>query len=385
MKDYVQLIEGYEDVKREVEIGRKYGIDYRAEKGRTGRIIDLYHPEVIDLTVSEIIKESVTAKTFRLVSKTGYLPPFQAGQYINVYGEVQGVRTSRPYSISSSPRQRAHYDITVARIENGFFSDFLLDRVKRGDSLQSSGPSGNFYYNPLFHSKKSVFIAGGSGITPFMSMIREICDAGLDRRVTLLYGNRTTGNILFHEELDALAYRYPNFRYIPVVADPPMGYKGKRGLIDAACISSCVPDFADCTYYICGPEGLYDFCIPELEKLDIPKRRIRREMFATSSDVTKDQGWPNELTGSEEFTVKVKGRGSLKARSGETLLSSLERAGIVVPVNCRCGECSICRVKLVSGRVFMPRGVLLREADQKFGYIHSCKAYPIEDVEIVLI
>lgn len=384
MKDYIKQIERYDDVTREVEIGRKYGIDYRSEKGRTKKIIGLYHPDIIDLTVTEIIKESVTAKTFRLVPKTGYLPPFQAGQYINVYGEVQGIRTSRPYSISSSPKQRAYYDITVARIENGFFSDYLLDSVKRGDSIQSSAPSGNFYFNPLFHSRNSVFIAGGSGITPFMSMIREICDAGLDRSVTLLYGNRTTSNILFHDELDSLAFRYPDFKYIPVIAEPPMGYKGIRGFINASCIEKCVKDLSDCTFYICGPEAMYDYCMPELKSMNIPAKRIRKEMFSCSSDITKEQGWPHNLTGNEEFTVKVKGNKTVKARSGETLLASLERAGIIVPVNCRCGECSICRVRLVSGKVFMPRGVLLREADVKFGYIHSCKAYPLEDLEIIL-
>ena len=384
MKEYVKLIDGYDDVNKEVEISRRYGKDYRSEKGRTQRIIDLYHPDFIDFTVSEIIKESVTAKTFRLVPKSGYLPPFQAGQYINVYGEVQGVCTSRPYSISSSPRQRAYYDITVARIENGFFSNYLLDDVKRGDSIRTSAPSGSFYYNPLFHGKRSVFIAGGSGITPFMSMIREICDAGLDRDITLLYGNRTTASILFHDELDDLAYRYPDFKYIPVIAEPPMGYKGVRGLISASCIENCVDDVRDCTYYLCGPEAMYDYCMPELEGMNIPRKRIRKEMFSTSTDVTKAEGWPQSLTGSEEFTVKVKGKKDVKARSGETLLASLERAGITVPVNCRCGECSLCRVKLVSGKVFTPRGVLLREADVKFGYIHSCKAYPLEDLEIIL-
>lgn len=384
MKGYVKYIEGFDDVKREVEISRKYGTDYRSMKGNTKRIIELYHPDSLELTVSEIIKESVTAKTFRLVPKNGYLPPFQAGQYINVYGDVDGVHTSRPYSISSSPRQKAYYDITVARKENGFFSGYLLDKIKRGDSIQSSAPSGNFYYNPLSHSRKSVFIAGGSGITPFMSMIREICDAGLDREVTLLYGNRTTANILFHDELDELKFRYPDFKYVPVVVEPPMGYNGVRGLIDAGCIKKCVNDYSSCTYYLCGPDAMYDFCIPQIVSLGIKHRWIRKEMFSTSADVTLDPAWPKKLSGKEEFTVKVKGHDPVKAKSGETLLTSLERAGIIVPVNCRCGECSVCRVKLVSGKVFMPRGVLLREADEKFGYIHSCKAYPLEDLEIIL-
>jgi ferredoxin-NADP reductase len=384
MKNYVHQIERFDEVQKEIEVSRKYGIDYRAEKGKTQKIIDLYHPSHLDLRVSEIIEETPGAKTLRLVSQTGYLPPFQAGQYINLYGEVHGVRTSRPYSISSSPRQRAYYDITIARISNGYFSDYLLDSVKKGDLFRSSAPSGNFYFNPLFHSKNSVFIAGGSGITPFMSMVNEIYDAGLDRNVTLIYGNRTDENIIFHDRLSRLASGYSNFKYVPVISEPGKSYGGKCGFIDSGCIKDVVADTSDCTYYICGPEAMYDFCLPQLESLKIPQRKIRREMFSSSGDVTKEQGWPKNLSGTEEFTVKIKGNKAVKAKSGETLLASLERAGIVVPVNCRCGECSICRVKLVSGKVFQPRGVLLREADEKFGYIHSCRSYPMEDLEIIL-
>jgi len=384
MKDYVKKIDRFHEIEKEVEVSRRFGIDYRAEKGKTKRITDLYHPSSLDLKVSEIIEETPFAKTLRLVSKSGYLPPFQAGQYINLYGEVHGIKTSRPYSISSSPRQRAYYDITVARIENGFFSDFLLDSVKPGDSFTSSAPSGNFYFNPLFHSKNSVFIAGGSGITPFMSMIQEICDAGLDRNVTLIYGNRKDENIIFHKRLTDLSAARSNISYIPVISEPGKNYTGKCGYIDSCCISENVSDKDSCTYYICGPEAMYDFCLPELESLQIPGRKIRKEMFSTAGNVTEEHGWPSNLTGEEEFTVKVKGKGIIKAKSGETLLASLEREGIIIPVNCRCGECSICRVKLITGRVFMPRGVLLREADSKFGYIHSCKAYPLEDLEIML-
>lgn len=384
MKSYVKHIERFDEISKEVEVSRKYGTDYRSEKGKTRSITDLYHPPRLDLRVSEIIEETPDVKTIRLVSTAGYLPPFQAGQYINLYGEVRGVRTSRPYSISSSPRQRAYYDITVARISNGFFSDYLLDSVRKGDLLQSSAPSGNFYFNPLFHSMNSVFIAGGSGVTPFMSMIKEICDAGLDRNVTLIYGSRKEDSIIFHDRLSHLAARYSNIKYIPVISEPDAGYAGRNGFIDSVCIKDSVKDISDCTYYICGPEAMYDFCLSQLESLSIPRKKIRREMSSSAGDITSEQGWPGHLTGREEFTVKVKGKQAVTAKSGETLLSSLERAGIIVPVNCRCGECSICRVKLVSGRVFQPRGVLLREADARFGYIHSCKSYPLEDLEIIL-
>ena len=129
---------------------------------------------------------------------------------------------------------------------------------------------------------------------------------------------------------------------------------------------------------------MYDFCLSELDCIKIPFKRIRKEMFSSAGDVTTEPGWPSEMTGKEKFKVKVRGMKDVEACANESLLTSLERAGIEIPVCCRSGECSLCRVKLVSGNVFQPRGVLLREADEKYGYIHSCKSYPMSDLEIIL-
>ena len=384
MKSYVKDFDRYNEVVKEIEIGRKFGVDYSSHKGKTKEVTDRYHPDAVDLIVSDIFEETADSKTIRLTPKDGYLPPFQAGQYINVFAEVNGIRTSRPYSISSSPRQRAYYDITVARVAGGFFSNYLLDSLVRGMKLKSTAPSGNFYFNPLFHSKKSVFIAGGSGVTPFMSMIREICDSGLDREIILLYGNRNEENIIFHDELLSLSSRNDNFTYIPVLSEAPEDYCGIKGFIDDKCIRENVAHIDDHTYYICGPGAMYEFCLPQIESLNIPAKKIRKEMFSSSDNITREAGWPAEISGEAEFEVAVQGRKTIKAKSGETLLTSLERAGIVVPVSCRSGECSLCRVKLVSGKVFQPRGVRLREADAKFGYVHSCKCYPLENLEIIL-
>ena len=115
-----------------------------------------------------------------MVSETGYLPPFQAGQYVNLFVETQGVRSSRPYSIASPPNQRAYYDLTVKAVPDGFVSLYLLEDVKVGDRLSSTGPMGGFFHNPLSHSNEVVYLAGGSGITPMMSMIREVTDRGLE-------------------------------------------------------------------------------------------------------------------------------------------------------------------------------------------------------------
>ncbi len=341
------------------------------------------HMKELSLVVSSVVDTGKNAKVIRLASTEGYLPPFEAGQYVNIFTEIDGVRTSRPYSISSSPRQRAYYEITVARTSGGFVSDYLLDHAQPGDRFTANGPAGVFRYQPVFHCKKSLFLAGGSGITPFMSMLREILEASLDRDIILLYGCRTPETALFHEELTAYAGIYQNFRYHLVVSDPAEGFRGETGLLDSALIKRLAPDYQERTCYICGPQVMNDFCSLELERIGVPQKRIRREMFGVSKAVAQEPGWPIGLTGQEVFRLKVNDR-VIDAKSGEPILTALERAGIRVNVCCRSGQCSLCRVKLIDGKVFLSKGMLLRYADEQFGYVHSCKAYPISDVEILL-
>ena len=130
------------------------------------KVVASIHPRrLLKLKIKEIIKETGSAKTFRLESTDGKLPWFRAGQYINLFVDIGGVKTSRPYSISSAPG-KSYYDITVRRVEGGFVSSYLLDKVKVGDGFESTGPGGYFYYEPLVDSTYLVFLAGGSGAAP---------------------------------------------------------------------------------------------------------------------------------------------------------------------------------------------------------------------------
>ncbi len=382
-KDIRQDIEGYDRLQNEIEILRKYSQDYTAHKGRVARIISQLHPKKLNLRVSEIIRETDTTRTLRFVSGEQYLPPFQAGQYINLFVEVDGIRTSRPYSISSPPNQIGYYDLTIRRVADGFVSNYLLDEIQVGDIFTSTGPAGQFVYNPMFHERELVFMAGGSGITPFMSMIREVTDRGLDRNITLVYGSRVEEDIIFKTELEERAARHQNLSVHPVISEPTPGYSGLTGFITSELIQQILGDTTPTMFYICGPEIMYDFCLAELKKVGVQDKRIRREAFGPPQDPSTLPDWPDGVSRDKSFEVRVKGR-TIEARADEPLLISLERAGLATPCSCRSGECSLCRVKLISGRVFQPRQVKLRKSDRDFGYIHACLAYPLEDLEILL-
>ena len=179
--------DGYEDIVKKIEASRESRKMHSFKQDLADPYINRLHPNRLALRVVDIIQETPSTKTFRLVAEDKYLPPFQAGQYISLFFDINGIRTSRPYSISSQPKQVGFYDITVRRLEGGLVSNFLFDKVCVGDTLKSSGPQGHFYHNPLYHEKTMVCIAGGSGITPFMSMIREIIECGIDRNIFLFY------------------------------------------------------------------------------------------------------------------------------------------------------------------------------------------------------
>ena len=382
-ENIIQKLEGYDDIIRENSVLEKYGFDYQAKKGEVRNIIDSLHPAKIDLIVSEIVQETSSAKSMKLVSVDGALPPFQAGQYINVFVETGGVRTSRPYSIASSPAQTGYYEIMVRRVEDGFVSNYLLDELNPGDRLCSSSPSGNFHYNPLFHGNKLAFIAGGSGITPFMSMIRELADKNLGRRLHLFYGSRMEDDVIYRGEIDRISSAHRNFTWDLVVSELASSFCGLKGFINADLIKERL-DGQDWTFFVCGPEAMYQFCLPELEKLQILARKTKVEVMGAPKNIAAYPGWPENVKVCDVFKVAIKGKKTISVLASEPLMTSLERAGVAIPALCRSGECSLCRTKLLSGKVYQPNGVKLRKSDRIFGYIHPCMAYPITDIEILI-
>ena len=377
-------IEGYDEIRKEIEVLSKYGADYADQRGAVNAAVDLYHPKVLNLRVSEIINETPSTKTLRMVPENGYLPPFQAGQYINLFVETQGVRSSRPYSIASPPNQRAYYDLTIKAVSDGFVSLYLLEDVKVGDRLSSTGPMGSFFPNPLSHSKEVVYLAGGSGITPMMSMIREVTDRGLERQIQLFYGSCKPDDIIYREELERLAAAHKNLTVNFVISEPEAGYQGLTGFVDGKLLQEQLGDLSKKTFFLCGPEAMYKFCRKELEELSLRRKQIRVEVFGPPGDITTQPGWPEGLAADATFQVKVSDGRTLEVRASEPLMNGLERKNLELPAACRSGECSYCRVKLKIGKVFHAAGTKLRKSDLQFGYIHPCMAYPLEDLEILL-
>ena len=342
-----------------------------------------FHTAKIPLKVDKIADETPSTRTLRLVPVQGGLPYFRPGQYINIFVEINGVFTSRPYAISSAPGQ-PWYEITVRRKVDGFVSPYLLDRVKPGDLLSSSIPNGFFHQNPLVDDSDLVFLAGGSGVTPFISMIRHAAKNKSNQNIHLLYGSRSISDIIFNQEIAQLADAHDNIRADMIISEPEENFEGHQGFLDAAMISSLIGAPQGKTFFISGPRKMHELCMNALAELGVPKRKIRVEICGPPEDVTMEPGWPDINPNSEVKVLEVRSGKTFFSKPGEPLMVGLERAGIVIPTICRSGECTACRTRLVSGRVFVPAHVEIRQSDKKANYIHACMSYPLEDIRIRL-
>ena len=359
------------------------GTDYTHERFRdvVNRVVSRIHPKRMHLRVVEVLPQTATAKSFCFERVNGLLPPFRAGQYVNVMVNVEGVRTSRPYSISSAPGSE-RLELTVRDKPGGFVAPHLFNGLKVGDVLETTGPAGRFYHEPLIDGENLVFLAGGSGITPFMSMIRDTVQRQHPLRIKLLYGSRTPEEAIFRGELEKLAATHSNFAFSLVLSEPPEGYEGLKGFLDSTLIAQLVGDIKGKTFYVCGPRAMHDFCRAALREMEVPQRKIRYELYGAPEDVNKEPGWPEGLSKDMVFEVDVAGKKMILAKAGEPLLNALDRSGLVVPALCRSGECSACRVRLLAGKVFVPSQATVRESDRKAGCIHSCVSYPIDNLRI---
>lgn len=343
------------------------------------------HPdEPITFVVSDIRDVSPTARTYRLEPKDGKLPVFQAGQYVSLLFDVNGTRTCRPYSISSAPfearGEKPFIEITVRKKGETFVPDFLFGEVKKGAELLGNMPFGHFNYEPLRDAKKVVALAGGSGITPFFSMAREIEHGTLDFELTILYGSAKSDDIILRDELDAI--KSEKVKVVHVLSDEP-DWKGEKGFLSRELIKKYSD--GDVSYFICGPQVMYKFLEGELSALGVPRRRIRREVFGAPRDVAKSAGYPAQCVG-KTFNITVR-RGIhedvIPASACETVVVALERAKIPVLTDCRSGECGYCRSQLVSGTIYVaPEGDGRRLMDREMGWFHPCASYPTSDLVI---
>ena len=325
-------------------------------------------------------------------SDTQELAYFRAGQYLSLKILSPSFGVTRPYSLSSAPYEAlgadGFYEITLRKVPDGLLTPYAWDNWTVGTKVTSSGPLGQFYYEPLRDTHQIVGLAGGSGITPFCSMAKEIVHDDMDAKLLLLYGSSAEDDIVYYKLLKALekdADGKVQIVHVLSCEETPQ-LDCEQGFITADLIKKYA-DVDNSTFFICGPQVTYTFVTQELATLNLPRKRIRREVFGEVKDITRAPDFPATLA-DKQFQIKVH-IGDLTteipAQVTETVLVALERAGLVPPSECRSGECGVCRSLLISGDVYIyPDNDGRRAADSHQGYVHPCVSYPLTALEIVV-
>jgi propane monooxygenase reductase subunit len=214
----------------------------------------------------------------RLTGDDGELK-FFPGQYVDL--RVPGTDASRSFSMANtSSRESGQLEFVIRVYPGGLFSEFLDQRLKVGDVLELTGPFGVFTLrdNP---GARIVFVGGGAGMAPILSLLRTMSERGIDRQVTFYYGARTRQDLCFVDELRALEQTLPGFRYVPALSEDE--WDGENGLITDV-VRKHEPQLKGADAYVCGPPPMVEAAIPMLERLGVVTKHIYYDKFTTTGD-----------------------------------------------------------------------------------------------------
>ena len=342
---------------------------------RTNELAKRLHPGMMDVELTAVrqVAAGMVELTFKRLDADAF-PFFRAGQYVSLQGRVGESVVSRPYSIVSSPRQALANELVLGVADAGFFSGWLNREAKPGDRFRMSEPTGEFHYETLRDKKQIVCIAGGTGITPFISMARSMADKDEPYEMILFYGARDEAHLAYQAELDELCQK-TGLRVVYVLSDEEKsGFA--HGFITADLMEQFV-DIKECTFFLCGPKAMYDFIDSQLASYQLPVKAVHR-------DATCCPNLKIDAPRTFRLTVHIRDEVfTMDAAEHETLLTAMERAGVPAPNKCRAGGCGYCHSKWIAGEFRIAEGRDgRREADRKFGFVHPCVTYPLSDMEI---
>jgi ring-1,2-phenylacetyl-CoA epoxidase subunit PaaE len=327
-----------------------------------------------ELEVAACTRETGDAITLSLRDPCGDpLPAIRPGQFFTLLLEVDGVSLRRAYSVSSDCRTRERFDLTIKRVEGGRGSSYLHAHAVVGMHIRVLGPSGEFARAP---APKLVLIAGGSGITPMMALLRTLLP---NHEIVLIYANRSPRDVIFAAALTALeAEHAPRLRIHQVLEQPPPQWSGAVGRADKptlACVLDGIPlaSEPDVEFLLCGPAPMMAAARELLREREVPEARIHSESFLAPHLRADAQA---QLR-SQALTIVANGRETgLVVAPGQTVLEAGLAAGLALPYSCAMGGCGACKIVLERGEVIMREPNCLGTREREAGLVLACVANP---------
>ncbi len=337
------------------------------------------------LTVAEVeeLTDDAVAVTFEVPDDLRDEFAFVPGQSVTLRRTVDGREERRQYSISapvgSPPR------VGVREIPDGLFSRWLVREVRPGDTVEVQSPGGRFCPDPaLLEGGRHLCVAAGSGITPMLSVAATVL--GNDGEVTLLYGNRTTGSVMFAEELADLKNRYgPALQLVHVLSREPRDVELFSGRLDADRLHRLLTVLAPAATFdhvwICGPHAMLEDARTVLADLGVPADRVHFELFYVDAPPPELHRAEAQVTGeTTEVTVVLDGLTTTAPLPRDLpILDGAQASRSDLPFACKGGVCGTCRAKVTEGMVDMRRNYALEPAEVDAGFVLTCQSYPLAD------
>lgn len=353
-------------------------------------------PHYYELKVKEIIQETRDAISIVFEQPVSGKISYRAGQFLTLIVPVQGKEIRRAYSLCSSPHVDNDLAVTVKRVENGLMSNWLPDNLKVGDVVKIMEPMGQFTteYDPE-NKRHVVMFAGGSGITPMMSLIKSLLSQEPDSIVSLIYCNRDFESVIFKDELARLETTYQGrLHVIHILDNAPMNWQGYSGLLNPEMLGKLferIPDWGTkhTTFLMCGPEGMMKNVETLLAQHAIPEENIFKESFVQGT-IDKEPKKESSTAGGElkarEVTIRYDGQEyKVMVPPNKAILETALDAGIDLPYSCQSGLCTACRGKALSGKVKLDEEEGLSASERAEGYVLTCVGHPLTDDVVIEI
>jgi ring-1,2-phenylacetyl-CoA epoxidase subunit PaaE len=315
---------------------------------------------------------------------------FTQGQYLTLRAEIDGQDLRRSYSICAGVDD-AHLRVGVRKVNGGVFSNWINSQVKPGDTIQVMPPQGRFFV-PLEPEARRhhLGIAGGSGITPILSIMKTVLAREPRSRFTLIYGNRRQQSTMFKEEIEDLKNRYLTRLVLHhVFSDEPTDSPINHGLMNrdkiAEFLRTLVPAAGIDHAYVCGPFQMNDEAEAALLAAGLSEDRIHIERFGVppgqgTGGAVVHEARPEDA---DRCRVTIIRDGLTREfdfrKEDPSVLDAASAAGLEVPFSCTSGVCGTCRARLVEGRVRMTRNFALEKHEVEAGFVLTCQSHPLTD------